>query len=66
MADAERLSRLDFIPKWHVDPVPWPYLIDILDQRQIVEIAKIQLELHTANLRAQLDAAEAIKKTIGR
>jgi hypothetical protein len=65
MADAERRSRLEFRPWPHADPVPWPYLIDILEQRQILEIAKIQVQLHTEVLRAQLKAAEAVEKAIG-
>ena len=55
-------SRLDFRPLPHVDPVPWPYLIDILEQRQIVEIARIQVQLHKEVLQAQLKATEAIEK----
>lgn len=65
MADAQRLSRLEFYPWPHADPVPWPYLIDILEQRQILEIAKIQVQLHKDMLQAQLKAAELVEKAIG-
>ncbi|MBL8772626.1 MAG: hypothetical protein JNK30_14685 [Phenylobacterium sp.] len=65
MADAERLSRLEFRPWPHADPVPWPYLIDILDKRQILEIAKVQVQLHEDMLRAQLKAVDAVQKAIG-
>lgn len=65
MADVERLSRLEFRPFPHADPVPWPYLIDILDKRQILEIAKVQVQLHEDLLRAQLKATEAVQKAIG-
>jgi hypothetical protein len=57
-------SALQFRP-WPIwDPVPW--LIDVLDKRQLVEIGRIQLELHQESLKAQLKAAEAIQKVIGR
>ena len=65
MADAARLSRLEFRPWPHADPVPWPYLIDILEQRQILEIARIQVQLHKDMLQAQLRAAEQVEKAIG-
>lgn len=65
MADIERLSRLEFRPWPHADPVPWPYLIDILEQRQILEIAKIQVGLHRDMLQAQLKAAELVEKALG-
>lgn len=65
MADAAKLSRLEFHPWPHADPVPWPYLIDILEQRQILEIARVQVQLHKDMLQAQLRAAEAVEKAIG-
>ncbi|MBL8556167.1 MAG: hypothetical protein JNL41_17960 [Phenylobacterium sp.] len=65
MADVERLSRLEFRPWPHADPVPWPYLIDILDKRQILEIAKVQIQLHEDMLKAQLKAVDAVQKAIG-
>jgi hypothetical protein len=65
MPDVERLSRLEFRPWPHADPVPWPYLIDILEQRQILEIAKVQVQLHKEVLQAQLKAAELVEKAIG-
>ena len=61
MAD---LSRLEFRPWPHADPVPWPYLIDILDKRQIFEIAKVQIQLHEDMLKAQLKAVDAVQKAI--
>jgi hypothetical protein len=69
MADSEREARglssaLQFRP-WPIwDPVPW--LIDILDQRQLIEIGRIQLQLHRETLTAQLKAAEAIERVISR
>lgn len=60
----ELASALRFRP-WPIwDPVPW--LIDILDKRQLVEIGRIQLELHQENLKAQIKAAEAMQKVLGR
>jgi hypothetical protein len=65
MSESQRLSsRLDFRPMPHVDPVPWPYLIDILEQRQLVEIARVQVQLHKEVLQAQLKATELIEKTL--
>jgi hypothetical protein len=66
MSERERLSsRLEFRPLPHVDPVPWPYLIEILEQRHILEIARVQVQLHKEVLQAQLRATEAIEKTLG-
>ena len=66
MSEKERLaSRLEFRPFPHWDPVPWPYLIEILEQRHIVEIARVQLQLHKEHLQSQLKATEAIEKTLG-
>lgn len=66
MSESSRLaSRLDFKPFPHWDPVPWPYLIDILEQRHILEIAQVQVQLHKETLQAQLKATEAIQKVIG-
>jgi hypothetical protein len=65
MSQPERLaSRLDFrpIPIW--DPVPWPYLVDILDNRQIVEIARIQVQLHRETMQAHIRATEAFEKVL--
>ena len=45
--------------------MPWPYLIDILEQRQILEIARVQVQLHKEVLQAQLKATEAVEKAIG-
>jgi hypothetical protein len=57
-------SALQFRP-WPIwDPVPW--LIDILDRRQLLEIGKVQLQLHRETLTAQLRAAEQIEKILGR
>jgi hypothetical protein len=57
-------SALQFRP-WPIwDPVPW--LIDILDKRQLLEIGRIQLQLHREILNAQLKAAEGIDKALGR
>lgn len=56
-------SALQFRP-WPIwDPVPW--LIDILDKRQLIEIGRIQLQLHRESLASQLKAAEAIEKVLG-
>jgi hypothetical protein len=66
MSETQRLSsRLDFRPMPHADPVPWPYLIDILEQRHLVEIARVQVQLHKEVLQAQLKATELIEKTLG-
>jgi hypothetical protein len=64
MAGEKLASRLEFRPMPHVDPVPWPYLIDILDRRQILEIARVQVSLHRDMLQAQLKATEQVEKII--
>jgi hypothetical protein len=64
MAGEKLASHLEFRPRYHVDPVPWPYLIDILDRRQILEIAKVQVSLHRDMLQAQLRATEQVEKII--
>lgn len=64
MDDSKLASALRFRP-WPIwDPVPW--LIDVLDKQKLIEIARIQLDLHQENLKAQLKAAEAMQKAIGR
>ena len=61
--DRQLSSALQFRP-WPIwDPVPW--LIDVLDRRQLLEIGRVQLQLHREILTAQLKAAEQIEKVLG-
>lgn len=57
-------SSMQFRP-WPIwDPVPW--LIDILEREQLIQLARIQLRVQKEGLEAQLKAIQEIEKVIGR
>jgi hypothetical protein len=57
-------SLLQFRPPIWWDPVPWPWLTEMLDKRKLVEVSRIQLQLHRDMLQAQLRAAEQMDKVL--
>ena len=54
---------LQFIPRVHGDPVPWPFFTQF-DRATQVKVAQAQLDLHVETLKAQLNAANKISAAI--
>jgi hypothetical protein len=65
MGDARGLSSAMQFRPWPIwDPVPW--LIDLLEREQLVQIARVQLRVHRENLENQMKAIQEIEKILGR
>ncbi len=66
ISDFEMLSessRLRFIPDLVSDPVP-PWLLDILTDRQRVDLFRVRLDKTTAHLKTELEAIGQIQRVI--
>lgn len=57
-------QALQFRPRWHVDPVPW-WIFDRLDERVVIDLARVQLQYQHDVLSAELKAIEAGQKALG-
>ena len=54
-----------FRPRWWWDPVP-DWIINRLDERVLVDIARVQLETQVQMLRLQAEATERVLETLGK
>jgi hypothetical protein len=57
-------QALQFRPRWNVDPVPW-WIFERLDERVILDLARVQLQFQHDVLAAELKANEAGQKALG-